>query len=176
MRKLLSTLCLAFLAGTTSVAALAVESVQKDAATQSAAVAGKVNLNSADADTLARELVGIGASKAQAIVAHREAHGPFATVDELPEVKGIGTAILEKNLNRLSVQEAVRGLKSRPGWPAFSWGSGRSGFSRQNSKEPETKKPRLASGLLNLAPRPGRDGAAERASARPRRGEARRAE
>ncbi|HLV17524.1 MAG TPA: ComEA family DNA-binding protein [Pseudomonas sp.] len=104
MRKLLSTLCLAFLAGTTSVAALAVESVQKDAATQSAAVAGKVNLNSADADTLARELVGIGASKAQAIVAHREAHGPFATVDELLEVKGIGTAILEKNLNRLSVQ------------------------------------------------------------------------
>ena len=104
MRKLLSTLCLAFLAGTTSVAALAAESVQKDAATQSTAVAGKVNLNTADADTLARELVGIGASKAQAIVAHREAHGPFATVDELLEVKGIGTAILEKNLNRLSVQ------------------------------------------------------------------------
>lgn len=102
MRKLLSTLCLAFLAGTTSVAALAVEAQPK--AAQTAQIASKVNLNTADADTLARELVGIGASKAEAIIAHRKAHGPFATVDELLEVKGIGTAILEKNLNRLSVK------------------------------------------------------------------------
>ena len=103
MRKLFSTLCLAFLAGTTSVAALAVETAQPKAA-QTAPVAAKVNLNTADADTLARELVGIGAAKAEAIIAHRKAHGPFATVDELLEVKGIGTAILEKNLSRLSVQ------------------------------------------------------------------------
>lgn len=103
MQKLLSALCLAFLAGTTSVAALAVETAQPKAA-QAIEVAAKVNLNAADAETLARELVGIGASKAQAIVAHRDAHGPFATVDELLEVKGIGAAILEKNLNRLSVQ------------------------------------------------------------------------
>ena len=104
MRKLLSALSLALLAGTTSVAALAVEASAQPQATQSAQVATKVNLNTADADTLARELVGIGASKAEAIIAHRQAHGPFATVDELLEVKGIGTAILEKNLNRLSVQ------------------------------------------------------------------------
>src|SRR5690606_32864228 len=103
LRKLLSTLCLALVAGTTSVAALAVESTQRNAA-QTAVVSAKVNLNTADADTLARDLVGIGASKAQAIVAHRDAHGPFATVDELLEVKGIGAAILEKNLERLSVQ------------------------------------------------------------------------
>ena len=103
MRKLLSALSLAILAGTTSVAALAVEAAQPQAA-QTAEVAAKVNLNTADADTLARELVGIGASKAEAIIAHRQAHGPFATVDELLEVKGIGTAILEKNLHRLSVK------------------------------------------------------------------------
>ncbi len=104
MRKLLSALSLALLAGTTSVAALAVEATAQPQVAQSAQVATKVNLNTADADTLARELVGIGASKAEAIIAHRQAHGPFATVDELLEVKGIGTAILEKNLNRLSVQ------------------------------------------------------------------------
>ena len=67
------------------------------------AQAGKVNLNSADAATLERELVGIGEAKAQAIVVHRETVGAFSSVDELLEVKGIGAAILEKNRDRLSV-------------------------------------------------------------------------
>ena len=62
-----------------------------------------VNLNTADAATLQSELVGIGAAKAQAIVAYREEHGNFASVDELLEVKGIGEATLEKNRDRLSV-------------------------------------------------------------------------
>lgn len=65
--------------------------------------AAKVNLNTADAATLERELLGIGAVKAKAIVAYREANGPFASVDELLEVKGIGNAILEKNRDKLSV-------------------------------------------------------------------------
>ena len=47
--------------------------------------------------------MGIGATKAQAIVAYREEHGNFASVDELLEVKGIGEATLEKNRDRLSV-------------------------------------------------------------------------
>jgi competence protein ComEA len=70
--------------------------------TQVAAV-GTVNLNTADATTLAQGLLGIGEVKAQAIVAYREASGPFASVDELLEVKGIGTATLEKNRDRLSI-------------------------------------------------------------------------
>ena len=61
------------------------------------------NLNTADAATLQRELAGIGATKAQAIVAYREEHGNFASVDELLEVKGIGEATLEKNRDKLSV-------------------------------------------------------------------------
>lgn len=103
MRNVLSSLCLAFLASTSSMAALAAEPTQRDAV-QAVQVAVKINLNTADVDTLARELVGVGAAKAQAIVSHRDAHGPFATVDELLEVKGIGTAILEKNLSKLTVQ------------------------------------------------------------------------
>lgn len=63
----------------------------------------KVDLNTADAATLERDLLGIGATKAQAIIDYRQAHGPFASVDELLEVKGIGTATLEKNRARLSV-------------------------------------------------------------------------
>ncbi|TBU96817.1 ComEA family DNA-binding protein [Stutzerimonas kirkiae] len=66
--------------------------------------AGMIDLNSADADTLARELSGIGASKAQAIVDYRDAHGPFVSVDELLEVQGIGSSILERNEKRLTVK------------------------------------------------------------------------
>ncbi|WP_419711388.1 ComEA family DNA-binding protein [Pseudomonas sp. NFX224] len=64
---------------------------------------GKINLNAADASTLQRELAGIGAAKANAIVAYRETNGPFASVDELLEVKGIGKAILDRNREKLEV-------------------------------------------------------------------------
>lgn len=67
------------------------------------ATAAMVNLNTADAATLQRDLLGIGQVKAEAIVAYREAHGDFASVDELLEVKGIGPAILEKNRDKLSI-------------------------------------------------------------------------
>ncbi len=60
-----------------------------------------VDLNTADAATLQRELTGIGEAKANAIVAYREGNGPFASIDELLEVKGIGKAILDKNRERL---------------------------------------------------------------------------
>ncbi|HAB93125.1 MAG TPA: competence protein ComEA [Pseudomonas sp.] len=63
-----------------------------------------VNINSADMETLARELNGVGSAKARAIVEYREANGAFASIDELLEVKGIGMAILEKNRNKLSVK------------------------------------------------------------------------
>ena len=63
----------------------------------------KVNLNAADAETLRRDLFGIGASKAKAIIAYRESNGPFTAVDELLEVKGIGKALLEKNRDRLVI-------------------------------------------------------------------------
>jgi competence protein ComEA len=62
-----------------------------------------INLNTADELTLERELVGVGAVKAKAIIAYREANGPFASVDELLEVKGIGAATLEKNRAKLSI-------------------------------------------------------------------------
>ena len=65
--------------------------------------AAKVNLNAADAETLCRDLFGIGVSKAKAIVAYRESNGPFTAVDELLEVKGIGKALLEKNRHRLVI-------------------------------------------------------------------------
>lgn len=67
-------------------------------------VKGQVNINTADAETLQKELSGIGKGKALAIVAYREANGEFTSVDELIEVKGIGKAILDKNRDKLSIQ------------------------------------------------------------------------
>jgi competence protein ComEA len=54
-----------------------------------------VNINTADAADLA-SLPGIGNSKAKAIVTYRSEHGPFSTVDELANVKGIGINLIEK--------------------------------------------------------------------------------
>ncbi|KFE56120.1 competence protein ComEA [Pseudomonas syringae] len=65
---------------------------------------GQVNINTADAETLQKELSGIGKGKALAIVAYREANGEFTSVDELIEVKGIGKAILDKNRDKISIQ------------------------------------------------------------------------
>lgn len=65
---------------------------------------GLINLNTADVTTLDHELSGIGAVKAKAIVDYRDANGPFKSVDELLEVKGIGQATLEKNRSKLSVE------------------------------------------------------------------------
>ena len=93
-----------------SVAASAAESttpqIAQPAAVQAVQAPAQivvVNLNTADELTLERELVGVGAVKAKAIIAHREANGPFTSVDELLEVKGIGAATLEKNRAKLSI-------------------------------------------------------------------------
>lgn len=59
--------------------------------------AGPVDINTADAATLARELKGIGPARAEAIVAWREANGPFKSPDDLVLVQGIGERVLEDN-------------------------------------------------------------------------------
>ena len=64
---------------------------------------GKVDLNQADATTLQRELAGVGEAKANAIIAYRESNGPFSSIDELLEVKGIGKAIVDRNREKLEV-------------------------------------------------------------------------
>ena len=64
--------------------------------------AAPVDLNTADVATLT-SLKGIGPAKAEAIVAYREANGPFTRVEQLTEVKGIGSVILEKNRSDLVV-------------------------------------------------------------------------
>ncbi len=61
------------------------------------AIAGPVNVNTADAETISAELKGIGLAKARAIVEYREKHGPFQSVEDLALVSGIGDRTLERN-------------------------------------------------------------------------------
>lgn len=60
----------------------------------SSAGTGLISINSASATELTA-LPGVGDATAAAIVAHRESNGPFATVEALMDVKGIGPAKFE---------------------------------------------------------------------------------
>jgi competence protein ComEA len=67
-----------------------------------------VNINEADAKTLAANVNGIGMSKAKAIVAYRDQYGPFDSVKDLVNVKGVGNKTVEKNKDRLIVGDSMR--------------------------------------------------------------------
>lgn len=67
------------------------------------AFAGQVNINTADAETIAAELNGVGLTKAKAIVEYRTKHGPFRSVDDLSLVKGIGERTVDKNRTDIQV-------------------------------------------------------------------------
>lgn len=56
-----------------------------------------VNVNQDSAARIAAAMKGVGLKTATAIVAYRKANGPFKTIDELTEVKGVGAATLRKN-------------------------------------------------------------------------------
>lgn len=63
-----------------------------------------ININSADAQTIAKALKGVGLKKAEAIVDYRERYGEFAHLEELVAVKGIGKSTLSKNKHLLSLE------------------------------------------------------------------------
>jgi comEA protein len=71
------------------------------AGSKSAKTSLLVNMNTANKTEL-MELSGIGESKANAIIAYREAH-PFQTLDELMNVKGIGSKIYAKIKDNLEL-------------------------------------------------------------------------
>lgn len=68
------------------------------------AFAGTVNINTADAESLSRELTGVGEKKAMAIIEYREQNGPFKSADELTFVKGIGDITVEKNRENIVIE------------------------------------------------------------------------
>jgi len=65
----------------------------------------RLDVNTATVEQL-QQVKGIGAKTAAAIVNYRDAHGPFASLDDLTKVKGIGKKKLEKFRGSLMVSPA----------------------------------------------------------------------
>ena len=64
-----------------------------------------VNVNSADAETLAAVLDGVGQARAEAIVDYRNDNGRFVELYDLANVKGIGDRTIELNEERIRLQD-----------------------------------------------------------------------
>ncbi len=67
-----------------------------------AADGAKININTATVEELT-QLKNVGVKTAERIVAYREANGPFRSMDDLTNVKGIGEKILDRNQNRMTI-------------------------------------------------------------------------
>ncbi len=70
--------------------------------------AGQLDINHATPQQIATAMRGVGINKAKAIVAYRTAHGSFKSVDELVNVKGIGTKTVAANRAKLSLGKPVK--------------------------------------------------------------------
>ena len=68
---------------------------QNTGGTEQASGSGKVNLNTAGKEEL-MTLSGIGESRADAIIAYREANGPFGSIEEIMNIEGIKGKMFEK--------------------------------------------------------------------------------
>lgn len=71
-------------------------------------LAGAVDINNADAETLAQELNGVGTSRAEAIIEYREAFGAFQSPEDLLNVRGIGVQILDANRDNIEVESMAQ--------------------------------------------------------------------
>ncbi len=68
------------------------------------AFAAPVNINTADAQALSKNIKGVGLKRAEAIIAYREKNGEFKTIEDLTKIKGIGFKLLEKNVGTIIVE------------------------------------------------------------------------
>ncbi len=103
MKKVLSTLLVVFACLGINTLSYAQSAPEQPTQSASSNVA-PININTADAQTIADNLYRVGIKKAEAIVMWREANGAFTSKDQLLEVKGIGEAILAANAERISLE------------------------------------------------------------------------
>lgn len=67
--------------------------------------ASPVDINTADAVTLSKNIKGIGIKKAQAIIDYREKNGKFDKIEDLIKVRGIGSKLLQKNIDSIIIEK-----------------------------------------------------------------------
>jgi len=65
-------------------------------------VASKIDLNKADLGTLTGSFKGIGKKRAEAIIAYRESHSGFKSIEELADIKGFGQRFVDTNRVKLN--------------------------------------------------------------------------
>jgi competence protein ComEA len=68
-----------------------------------AQVADKININTADLQTLAK-LKNIGPVRAESVVKYREENGPFGRIEDIVKVKGIGKKTFEAIKDDITVE------------------------------------------------------------------------
>jgi competence protein ComEA len=95
MRKIISVFL--FLTSFVLIPVAFCQAAEKQPVPATQPVTATVNINTADAQTLANHLFGIGSKRAAAIVAYRTQHGKFENIDQLRKVKGISPRVIEKN-------------------------------------------------------------------------------
>ncbi|WP_237058491.1 ComEA family DNA-binding protein [Microbulbifer sediminum] len=83
--------------------AVAEEAAADKKVDEAALPAGKVNINQSSAEEIAEKLDGIGVVRAEMIIEYRKKNGPFTSVEQLLEIKGVGTATLEKNRDKITL-------------------------------------------------------------------------
>ena len=73
-----------------------------------------VDINRADAETMIANWKGIGEKKARAIISYRKKNGPFKSIDDLLNVKGIGEGLIKKNKRYMSLSGGARSTAKTP--------------------------------------------------------------
>ncbi len=99
MKYYLLLLALLFVVGSVGLSPATVSAAENLAAKVSIQT---IPLNQATAEQL-QALPGVGPALAERIISYRDEHGPFTSVDQLAEVKGIGQAKLAKLKDQLSL-------------------------------------------------------------------------
>jgi len=81
------------------------ETTEADASQSVAINPDSVNINTADAETLALALDGVGLTRALDIIAYREEYGEFKNVEQIQQVRGIGIATFARNRTKMRVSD-----------------------------------------------------------------------
>lgn len=68
----------------------------------------RIDLNTVDVAKLTGSFKGIGKKRAEAIIAYRDSHSGFKSIEELAEVKGLGQKFMEKNREKLNETYVVQ--------------------------------------------------------------------
>ena len=75
---------------------------------QQSTASHKIDLNKADVSVLTGSFKGVGKKRAEAIIAYRDSHQGFKSIEELADVKGLGQHFVDANRDKLNEVYSVQ--------------------------------------------------------------------